>query len=344
MEENNVVKVKLTTAIIMILVGVVIGLCIWVYILKKVESNIEVANNINNISSNSETAIENKIDNSITNTNTNLSTNEQITSNSSEKNTEGKSLIQFDTKFFELKEMAKEYRLSKNIQNFKDFDYDLDGDGKIDKITIENSKNEDGNFIFKLNGNEFSTNRSMPEIYIADLNEDDNKMEVVIFDLGQSDDPNYTIYVKENNNMKQIGNIFGEEFSSDKNGNVLVKDFYNGRMSPEIYFEYYNLKNGKLEKKSADIEKIKNKDFKVSHMYFSKEYSNIDKLYSDENMTLDPKSSLKRADIEELDENVTFKILSVESFKEDDEVREYKIKVKLSDGREGYVFYIQFAG
>lgn len=57
------------------------------------------------------------------------------------KNTEN--LIQFDEIFYELKDGAIEYRECENIKNYKDFEYDLDGDSKKDKITIKNIGKDD---------------------------------------------------------------------------------------------------------------------------------------------------------------------------------------------------------
>ena len=57
------------------------------------------------------------------------------------KNTE--KLIQFDEIFYELKDGAIEYRECENIKNYKDFEYDLDGDSKKDKITIKNIGKDD---------------------------------------------------------------------------------------------------------------------------------------------------------------------------------------------------------
>ena len=52
-------------------------------------------------------------------------------------------LIQFDEIFYELKDGALEFRECENIKNYKDFEYDLDGDSKKDKITIKNIGKDD---------------------------------------------------------------------------------------------------------------------------------------------------------------------------------------------------------
>ena len=52
-------------------------------------------------------------------------------------------LVQFDEKFFELEDVALDYRECEKIKNYKDFEYDLDGDGKKDTITVKNIGKDD---------------------------------------------------------------------------------------------------------------------------------------------------------------------------------------------------------
>ena len=67
-------------------------------------------------------------------------------------------LTQFNTTFYDLKDVAKEYRDVKNIKNFKDFVFDLDGDGRKDTIRLKNTgKNEygEGNYELQFNGKKY---------------------------------------------------------------------------------------------------------------------------------------------------------------------------------------------
>lgn len=61
--------------------------------------------------------------------------------------------------YLAIKDAALEYRMAEKITNYKDFNYDLDGDGKLDKITIrKNKSNEyDDEYLFELNGRKFAT-------------------------------------------------------------------------------------------------------------------------------------------------------------------------------------------
>ena len=182
----------------------------------------------------------------------------------------------------------------------------------------------------------------MDSIYFVDLNENDNNIEVVIFDDGPSDDPNYTIYTKSENKMIKLKNIAGYPFKTDRNGIILVGNVYSNVINPEIHFEYYIIQNGKLEVKNIDIEKIENLELKTSYLYFTEDYKNVNKIFSkSENI----EENLQILNIEQLNEDITFRIKGFtieENFSYDG--LGYKILVELSDGRKGYIFHIQMAG
>ena len=332
-------KGSLSTVFLVIAIMLIIVMGVFMY-MQKTEADRQIAELENNASKLQETIndFQGKID-SISNT-----INDKDETNSYENN-----LTQFDTEFYDLKEVAKEYRDYQNISNYKDFDYDLDGDGIDDKITLSHKTekvengvggyNEKDIYSIEFNGETFSEGTAMDSIYIVDLNENDTRIEVVIFDDGPSDDPNYTIYSKEGNKMVELKNIGGYPLKTDKKGTILVKDTYNGVTVPEIYFEYYIIQDGKIEVKNVDIENIKDIELKTSHLYFSKDYKNENKIFDElvENNN-NIEETLKKLDIEQLNENTTFKIINITN--ED----EYKIYVELSDGRKGYVFHIQWAG
>ncbi|MBR0427580.1 MAG: hypothetical protein IJK18_05230 [Clostridia bacterium] len=73
--------------------------------------------------------------------NTNSEDEKEEREKETKQNTE--KLIQFDEIFYELKDAALEYRECEKIKNYKDFEYDLDGDSKKDKITIKNIGKDD---------------------------------------------------------------------------------------------------------------------------------------------------------------------------------------------------------
>lgn len=263
-------------------------------------------------------------------------------------------LKQFNNKFYEIGDIAKEYSDFNNIKNYKDFNYDLDGDGEIDKVTLKHIINEDEEIyssdreydILEYNGEKFAEYRYGREIYIVDLNENDKNVEVIIYDAGPSDDPNYTIYTKSGNRMIELKNIEGYPLKNDKQGTVLVEYVYSRAINPEIYFEYYTIQNGKIEVKNIDIEKMKDLELKTSYLYFSEDYKNVNKIFGEDAPNGGSiEENLKTLNIEQLKENITFKIKEFtieENFGYDG--HGYKIYVELSDGRKGYIFHIQMAG
>lgn len=204
-----------------------------------------------------------------------------------------------------LENLAIEYRLSSKIRNYKDFNYDLDGDGNIDKITIRKDKNdEEGrNYKFELNGIEFAENSFSPEIYIVDLNENDKNLEVIIFDIGASDDLEYSIYVKKNDGMELLEIINGQDLILDGNGNFKVKTILTSGITPDVYNKIYNFNNNSIT--------YKNDDFDMNLEYSTYGFCFITKdLANRERYQNGQVSTLEAAEIYELSPNASFKIKS----------------------------------
>ena len=275
-------------------------------------------------------------------------------SSKTKKTEKGEKLVQFQNEFFELEKIAKEYRVIEDIKNYKDFNYDLDGDGVKDKITIRKVKDDgvlessDENeyyiHVFELNGKEFSRNYKGGILYIADLNKNDKKLDVVVFDKGPSDDPNYYIYTKKGNKMIEVKHIDGYPLKTDKKGNFVISNWLDGNFEPNIYLNYYYTKDGKITDKKVNISKIKNIELKSPYMYFTKDIKNLTKFEKENNAR--EEKELKKFNIEKIN-NKTFKIISYEESTKkewENESIPYKLYVQLSDGRKGYVFHIQWAG
>ncbi|MBE5821768.1 MAG: hypothetical protein E7311_04175 [Clostridiales bacterium] len=261
----------------------------------------------------------------------------------------GEKLVQFDTVFYKLEDVALEWVNSVDVKDFKEFNYDLDGDGNKEIITLRKEekngvkiKNIDGEWenivvdVVELNGEKFEENWDNPNIYIVDLNENDKKLEIIIFDEGASDDPGYAIYTKRGNKMEKLTYFGGYHLRIDKNGLIIYDDTYNGSITPNIYFEYYEIYNSEIEKKNINIDKIRNVDFTDNiGMLFSENHNNFMEFwnYYDGFNHFD---AYKKANIEIIGDR-TFKILDIEDNVE-------RIKIKLEDGREGYMDSIQLAG
>ena len=313
---------KIMFSIISLLIIVLSITSFNIYCMKKVELN---SSNPLNKENNILDDVENTGDDNLENIDINVSYPSNIG---------GGKLVQFDTEFYNLKDIAKEYRSFKDVKNHIDFNYDLDGDSVVDKITFS-CHNYDCNV--KLNGvNAIEWIEYEPIIYLVDLNINDNTMEVVIYTLGPSGYNVFSIYSKVGNKLEKIYEKVGDALNCDKFGLVVVEDSYKLNFNPTIYFDYVYIENGLAANKTIDVERIKNVDISNSTWYFSKDYKNKEKISNV--IGLDP-DRVSEINIEQLTDNLTFRISKVEFID-----NEYVLHVKLSDERVGYVFPIQWAG
>ena len=264
-------------------------------------------------------------------------------------------LIQFDTKFYLLDEIAIEYW--DTSMGDKQIFYDLDSDGIDDVISIKVEKEinefndstyENNTNIFSLNGIEFEKEYGT-ELYVVDLNKNDNNVEIVIFDPGPSDDPVYSIYSKIEYEMVLQGWIEGPSLRADEKGNILADFWYDDITEPSIYFKYYYINNNKFEEKLLDIEKVKDVKFKIKSelipsnqyktYYFAEDFNDVLNKYQNFE-----DGKMLRA----INENDEFKILDVEmiekKYDEDYTEKIYKIKIELNGKDVGYLYHMQWAG
>lgn len=211
-------------------------------------------------------------------------------------------------------EMFIEERDSEKIKNYKDFNYDLDGDGIIDKITIRKDKtdNDSRNYLFELNGAVFAENSMHPEILILDFDKNDSTLEVVIYDAGPSDDPEYSIYVKNGNKMELISQISGIDMVLDSNGNFKVKSILTDRINPHAYDIVYIFKDNYITSKVNDFDKSQNY-YSYGGLYITKDLNNIDK--ANQNLDENFNESLRKTEIIELKMSDTFRIKSFIDYK-----------------------------
>ena len=250
---------------------------------------------------------------------------------------DGEVVVQFDREFYKLEDISLDYAKAKALEDTVEFSYDLDGDLIKDRINFY--KKSDFIYAVKLNDVEVLVNEYDPEIYIVDLNESDNTLEVVLYDGGPSGDSHYTVYSKKGNSLESLYDKKGDSLKCDMKGTVLVDDSSFEDFSPLLYFEYMYINDGVVANKKIDLETISDIEFKNNKFYFSLDYANKEKIdVIDYNPT-----RLSEIDIEQLSDNISFRILDVE-FVETNGFRDKKIKVKLYDNREGYIFMLYFAG
>ena len=325
MEEKKEIKISLSTILLFISITVIIIMAVALGILYNKNSKLENKDNeLGNISKvESETIVNNSIiENTISNSSSE-DTNTTTTEINSTPSKTGIKLVQFDTEFYKLEDIALEYKRIDEIRNYKDFEYDLDGDGKKEKITVRKNKetnDEYRGYTFELNGKTFEENYgNLPYIYFADLNENDNMIEVIVTDDGPSDDPSYRIYYKDGSNMKKIeSGSYG--IMTDKKGTI-VSDGISA--IPTIYKEYSIISNGEVKITKFSIDEINKITLKSEYLYFTEDMKNLEKVNSDLS-----EQALKEVGIEQ--GFFEFNIIKFVEYGE--------MYVQLKDGRKGYLF------
>lgn len=308
MEEKKVIKVKLSTVIILFLILIIVGASALLYLksVKMNNTNDEIVNN---------TILKN-----------NLANQMEDEKNEENSNLKGEKLIQFDTEFFKLEDVALFAKNCEVMENSATYTYDLNGDGSKEQITIE--KNENGN-IFKLNGIEFYENYVF-DFYIVDLNENDETLEVIITTYAGSDRSEYMVFSKIGDKMEQhetnMSGITGE-FMLDRKGKIVSNKFASS-LKPSVYNIYYVFENGKITENKLDVNDIKDVNFEIaynSNYYFSKEADNLFQIED----YLDGGDVVENDLIQKI--NGKFKILDFDY--KDSRI----IPVELENGEKGYI-------
>lgn len=225
---------------------------------------------------------------------------------------EDKNVVQEKSDYTPIKNVALEYRIAEKITNYKDFNYDLDGDGKLDKVTIRKDKTDEFgmNYLFELDGKVFTEEQSLPEIYIVDIDKNDNRLEVIIFDNGPSDDPEYNIYVKNENKMELAQTISGTDMVLNGIGNLKAKSTLAYFIEPDVYGKIYSLDNNMLSYKKEELSQ--DKYTLNGNCYITESLDNLEKYYENESNFSEGAiiKELEKCNIYELKSNESFKIKS----------------------------------
>lgn len=161
---------------------------------------------------------------------------------------------QFDTVFYDIRDVAKYYKNCDEIKDEFSFEFDLDNDKIKEKISIEYKDEE---YIFKVNNVIFETNpHNFVKFCILDLNEHDKNFEIVITDNGPSDDPAYVIYFKTENEIKELHRGEAWNLEIDQDGKIIERT-ENGEITtnlPKIFRAYLEFKDGTINEYYLDID------------------------------------------------------------------------------------------
>ena len=222
--------------------------------------------------------------------------------------------VQFDTTFSKIEDCAVEKIDCATIAEKVDYEFDIDADSSMDKLTVEIDKKGKKAVIFKINGREFKNGSEMKgaKFFLADLNKFDNTIEVVIYDEGKDGESHYLVYSKSGSGMKLLEDISGSELYLDEIGKIASLSDKVPQTNPIIFSEYYEFEEGKLRTEKMNATRVKNIEFTAEGEYFT---TDIEKI--------------KKSNITTLTAEDTFEIKSFS--------KNLDIEIKLEDGREGYI-------
>jgi len=258
--------------------------------------------------------------------------NEEAETTSKEKKNklEPVKVLGLDTKFYKLNDAAI---YTKTLEkNSKTFEYDLDNDGKKNKLVIDFDQN-----IIKYDNNPEITKAFLGKserthtVYVVDIDESDSYLDIVIF--SKSDEEHEYHVLKNVNGKLELMTIPKDSFSYglgvnkieayhiylDGNDKMLYLDEVEENLSPMITTQYYDLTDG-IKKIDMDSSNIIDKNFEAkARIYFTTINMYGEHLYTD-----------LKANNEILPAGTKFKILDIV----DSSIK----RVELEDGRVGFIF------
>ena len=248
------------------------------------------------------------------------------------------SFTQFDTSFYKIEDCSVEKIECATIAEKIDYEFDIDADSSMDKLTVEIDKKGKKGVIFKINGREFENGTDMKgaKFFLVDLNRFDNTIEVVIYDEGDNGKSHYLIYSKSGSRMKLLEDIDGKDLYLDEIGKVMALSYRAPKTDPVVFEKYYEFEEGKLNEQTLNATRVKNIEFSAEGEYFTTDLNNLDDYYDLAGL------SKSKKQIESIDENLLVKSeitklsaedkFEIKSFTDD-----HNIEVELKDGRKGYV-------
>ena len=267
-------------------------------------------------------------------------TKENQNNTDTNKNTEESVVKEFNTP-----------QLNKNLSNIKEraiktfdisepgmikYEYDFNNDGTEEKLTIA-KKDYDDCKIYCNNKNCLNEFYVVDKVYIVDLDENDESIDLVLSADVASDDWAFIICKFTGNAFENLNDnaIMGEEMYIDGQGTALVQNGAYVGTNPIISNAYFDYKENKEKELNAD--KLQGMLITFNDVYFTEDVNNISKYHEYAgNMNFD--EAIEKANIKKYD--------SVKCYVKNVSVSTDKIEVELEDGTRGYLFVANgnFAG
>ena len=359
MEEKKKVKINIFTVLLMLALVVIIIIAIYIYKINNgktdnIAEKLTAQENIND--DNSAEELKKLAENEYENKSNELESatlideddgTQPMDKNIDSQSTSSRTVPQLDGNFYEIKSIIKEYRDNEKVKNYKDFNYDLDSDGTIDKITLKhiiNEKEEE----YSSDRDYYSLEYNGKPIYdhwdgygsvgIVDLDNRDKYLDIWVYDDGPSNDPGYSFFRKVENKIVKMGELGVERgFLCDGKGRILSAHRDMPWISPQVFNCYYTIENNKFKKHTLDFSYNKNFEYTSNTGFFTTDLENLKKFEKDDSRTSDTEELIalgKKYNINKLDKNEkVIEFIKAEAYSPVD------IKVKLSDGSEGYLIH-----
>jgi len=340
MEDKKNVKIRLLTGLLIIALIVIVILSIYIYTLLKRNNSVEEMNSI----------LENN--NFVEETNKISDNNDILTQvENDDLKAKGTTLSQLPGDFYDIEAIIKEKKQKDDIKNYKDFEFDLDADGKIDKVTLRHIVNENEEidssesdyYTLEYNGeNIYSHWGGMGSVGIVDLDDKDNLLEIWVYDDGPSDDPCYYFFRKVGNKIIKMGGFgVGGSFFVDGKGKVVAAGGSMPWIEPSVYDCYYTIENNIFKKNELDFSYNKDFEYTSDQGFFTTNLENLKK-FENERTVGDGNPDLliatgKKYNINKLEANTKFKI--IEFVEKANEYDVTDLKIVLADGTIGYLIH-----
>jgi hypothetical protein len=150
--------------------------------------------------------------------------------------------------------------------------YDLNGDGIEDSISILQKGRDDNLSYIEINEIKLSFNMDFPmdgEVHIIDLDKNDPYLEVANYDDGPSGDPEFRLFRYDGSSIIELGSIdAGASF--DGRGRLISSFHRNNYFNPGFCSAWYEIINNTLVRKNNKIDQYLGKmyDFSGGDAYF----------------------------------------------------------------------------
>lgn len=206
--------------------------------------------------------------------------------------------------------------------------YDLNQDGKEDVISFHSNR-ETMETELTINDAKIKDTLASPETaYIVDLDTRDSYLNVILYDCGMSDDPNYNLYQYDGTQITKlgvIGSYFVDAIAFDGYNRAVRLDTFLNKLDPALIKGYFEQENNEWNYHEFDLSELAEKEFTVasdvSNAYFRETDDSIEDFEGtwaeEERMTLHAGDKITINKIGEFEE----------------------YQVKLADGREGILYF-----